>query len=384
MLYLPCTRLLSEMAPGDFIDILQHRRPPPYSQYPYTGPTDAWQLQEAFEGKKLEEHGNIWDRAWKAKQTSWDRGGSSMALYETLNEYPELFDGRHPGLQQLKDFVGHGFGHETASGIAEKPSTKRKKALVPACGRGYDAVLLAYVFGYDVYALEISEEALVQANAYLANLKEAFSGLSQGPEDFPFWVSNRIDDPGHITYVLGDFFSDQWMKEEKIEDFGFDLIRTKFFCAIPPTVRPKWAARMQQLLARPDGRLVCLEFPTGRHLKEGGPPYSAAFWFYQLHLTHPGNEEVIKYEVEKDLKHPVTGEDLGPSQKPYYSINMDAGNPYGGGLSMLARFKPRKTHEAGQSEDGKFGRDWVSVWGPSLGRAGRADGNPKNQEGRTN
>lgn len=141
---------------------------------------------------------------------------------------------------------------------------------------------------------------------------------------------------------------------------------------------------MQQLLARPDGRLVCLEFPTGRHLKEGGPPYSAALWFYQLHLTHPGNQEVIRYEVEKDLKHPVTGEDLGPSQKPYYSINMDAGNPFGGGLSMLARFKPRKTHEAGQSEDGKFGRDWVSVWGPSLGRAGRADGNPKNQEGRTN
>lgn len=116
---------------------------------------------------------------------------------------------------------------------------------------------------------------------------------------------------------------------------------------------------------------MCLEFPTGRDLKEGGPPYSAAFWFYQLHLTHPGNEKVIKYEVKKDFKHPKTGGDLSFVQKGYYSINTDAGNPYGDGLTMLARFKPKKTHEQGQSEDGKFGRDWISVWGPSLGRPKR-------------
>lgn len=123
---------------------------------------------------------------------------------------------------------------------------------------------------------------------------------------------------------------------------------------------------MQQLLSRPDGRLVCLEFPTGRQLKEGGPPYSAAFWFYQLHLTHPGNEEVIKYQAKNNSS--STG-----LQK--YRINMKAGNPCGGGLTMLARFKPNKTHEAGQSEDGKFGRDWVSVWGPSLGRPASASEN---------
>ncbi|ROV96831.1 hypothetical protein VMCG_07929 [Cytospora schulzeri] len=348
------------MKPGDFTNI-RRSRPCPFFRYPRSGPTDVWQLQEDFAGKKLEEHGNIWDNAWKERRTTWDRGCPSIALFETLNDYPELFNGRHPDLEQLKDFVGHGFGHETVS-RAGQSSTKRKKALVPACGRGYDAVLLAYMFGYDVYALDISNEAVLHANEYLVDLQEAFSGRSKGPEDFPFWISNRIDYPGGVKYVLGDFFSDEWMKKEKIEDLKFDLIFDyTFFCAIPPTARPKWAARMQQLLARPDGRLVCLEFPTGRNLKEGGPPYSAAFWYYQLHLTNPGNEEVIKYEVENDLKHPETGADLSLMQKPYYSINMDAANPRGDGLTMLARFKPRETHEAGQSEDGKFGRDWVSV-----------------------
>lgn len=125
---------------------------------------------------------------------------------------------------------------------------------------------------------------------------------------------------------------------------------------------------MHQLLARPNGRLVCLEFPTGRQIQDGGPPYSAAFWFYQLHLTHPGNEEVIKYEVNKDFKDPRTGVDLRYTQKQYNSINKDACSPYDDGLTMLARFKPKETHKEGQSEDGKFGRDWVSVWGPPLGR----------------
>jgi SAM-dependent methyltransferase len=189
--------------------------------------------------------------------------------------------------------VGHGFGHETASGITDKPSTKRKKALVPACGRGYDAVLLAYVFGYDVYALDISEEALVQANAYLANLKEAFSGLSQGPEDFPFWVSNRIDYPGHITYVLGDFFSDQWMKEEKIEDYGFDLIfdYTVSLLDIYPrnTMARRCADQNQVLLRHPThsttkvgstnaatpcapGRKACVPRISDRQASERGRP----------------------------------------------------------------------------------------------------------------
>lgn len=207
------------MSPGDFDRILQHR-----FVHPPSDPADVLCVaQEALEGKDIEEHGKVWDHAWKEKRTAWDRGGPSIALHETLNEYPELFNGNHPDLKQLKDFVGHSFGYEAASGTT-RPSTKKKKALVPACGRGYDAVLLAYVFGYDVYGLDISPEALVQAHGYLRDIQDAFMGLSSGPEDFPFWVSNRTGEPGEVKYVLGDFFSDQWMKEEGIEDLKFDLI----------------------------------------------------------------------------------------------------------------------------------------------------------------
>ncbi|ROW13375.1 hypothetical protein VPNG_05443 [Cytospora leucostoma] len=337
----------SKLATGDFIT------------YFHPDLTDVWDLKEIFEGTEIEDHVFLWNNLWKEGMTNWDRGGPSMALYEVICEYPELFTGRHPDLTQLKDFVGHGFGREACSGPKPGP---RKKALVPACGRGYDAALLAYVFGYDVYALDISIEALVEAREYLVDLKNAFGGTSNGPPDFPFWVENRSADHGEVELVWGDFFEDVWMEQRKgLKGIKFDLIFDyTFFCAIPPTARAKWAAKMHQHLARPNGRLVCLEFPTGRHLKDGGPPHSAAFWFYQLHLANPGNEEVIKYELKKDFKHPSTGKDLKYTQKQYYTINMDAGNPYGDGLAMLARFKPRHTHEQGQIEGGKFGRDWVS------------------------
>lgn len=33
---------------------------------------------------------------------------------------------------------------------------------------------------------------------------------------------------------------------------------------------------------------------------------------------------------------------------------------------MMVRFRPNVTHESGQSYQGSFGRDWVSIWGHSL------------------
>lgn len=187
--------------------------------------TDCWHMQEAFEGKRLEEHGKIWDHAWKENRTTWDRGGPSLALYETLKEYPELFNGGHPDLQLLEDFVGHDLGQEAVSQPTTAPPTKRrKKALVPACGKGYDAVLLAYVFGYDVWALDISEAALLQATQYMASVKDALSGRSPPANESAFWSSitpESLDGPGHIKYILGDFFSHKW---NLVNDMKFDLI----------------------------------------------------------------------------------------------------------------------------------------------------------------
>lgn len=143
------------------------------------------------------------------------------------------------------------------------------------------------------------------------------------------------------------------------------LTKFQFFCAIPPSARPKWAARMQQLLARPNGRLVCLEFPTGKHLSTGGPPHSAAFWFYQLHLSNPGNEQIITYSEPQNPAQNDHEQDDDQVQKQS-TINANAGASSGPGLAMIVRFKPNETHGSGQSYDGAFGRDWVSVWGHSL------------------
>lgn len=123
---------------------------------------------------------------------------------------------------------------------------------------------------------------------------------------------------------------------------------------------------MQQLLARPSGRLICLEFPTGKHPSTGGPPHSAAFWFYQLHLANPGNEQIITYGEGKPSAQQNPGKGIDQSQKDW-TINLNAGISAGPGLAMILRYKPGVTHESGQSYQGPFGRDWLSVWGHSLG-----------------
>ncbi|KAG6358738.1 hypothetical protein INS49_012257 [Diaporthe citri] len=328
-------------------------------------------LQDHFKDKSVQEHGPLWDQLWQQQRTSWDRGGPSLALHETLTTYPELFDGTYPDLGLLSDFVSHETGQ--SSSYATAPAmAPRKKALVPACGRGYDAVLLAKVFGYDVIGLEISSSALDAARQYLNGVDEMLQAhqtqRKHSVEDNPamrFWVENKSPSPGRVHWVSGDFFSDDWLVDAGTEQFDLIFDYT-FFCAIPPSSRPQWAARMQQLLAQPSGRLVCLEFPTGKHPSTGGPPHSAAFWFYQLHLSNPGNDQVITYGEKKDSASQDPGRDIDQAQKEW-TINATAGTSTGPGLAMIVRFKPNVTHESGQSYQGSFGRDWVSIWGHSLG-----------------
>lgn len=201
--------------------------------------------QDHFRNKPLQEHGSLWNQLWERQTTSWDRGGPSIALHEALSVYPELFDGTYPDLGLLSDFVGH----ETAQ--AATPSTTsatapRKKALVPACGRGYDAVLLAKVFGYDVVGLEISSTALDAARQYENSVNEVLDApVKQQPpsHDDPavdFWIKNRSSSPGRVNWVSGDFFSDGWLVDAGAEqfDFIFDYtVRPFSLLKIPPNSR---------------------------------------------------------------------------------------------------------------------------------------------------
>jgi methyl halide transferase len=191
----------------------------------------AGTLQEHFKDKPLQEHGRLWNQLWERKTTGWDRGGPSLALHETLHTYPELFDGTYPDLRLLSDFVGHDPGQRDdgdSSKAADVPQ-RRKTALVPACGTGYDAVLLAEVFGYDVVGLDISPAALFAAREYFHSVTSALCEHLRQPGPPPgddskmrFWIENRCPNPGSIRWVTGDFFSHDWLAAAGVDKF--DLV----------------------------------------------------------------------------------------------------------------------------------------------------------------
>lgn len=109
----------------------------------------------------------------------------------------------------------------------------------------------------------------------------------------------------------------------------------QFLSALPPSVRPKWAATYARLLA-PGGRLICSEFPTQKPLNSGGPPWALPEEVYLAHLQHPGVE--LPYDAQCRVRFDPT---LPPARN---------------GLQRVARWQPARTHTAGQ------GTDWISVW----------------------
>ncbi|KZT02033.1 thiol methyltransferase 1 [Laetiporus sulphureus 93-53] len=157
--------------------------------------------------------GSGWDNAWKEKVTPWDAGQSQPPLRELLAS-------------------------------RELPLPKAGRALVPGCGRGYDAILIATVLGLDTTGLDISESA-VQAATALAE-------------------SSSIPAGTKISFQINDFFT--------LED-QFDLIYDyTFFVAIPPARRPEWGRQMRDLI-KPGGYLITLVFPIMDQPLDVGPPF---------------------------------------------------------------------------------------------------------------
>lgn len=92
---------------------------------------------------------------------------------------------------------------------------------------------------------------------------------------------------------------------------------------------------MSQLLAF-EGNLICIEFPSKKDPKIGGPPYALPAPVYVEHLAHPGKE--LPYDEG-------TGHIIGVS-----------GPNSAAALNRVAHWQPARTHEIGK------GQDWVSVW----------------------
>ena len=143
-------------------------------------------LVDTFRGVAFAEQGQGWDALWNQSWTPWDRGGHGPALEDLLTERRDLF------------------------GPAAPAGAGRKKALVPGCGHGHD-VLLISTFGYDVYGLDYSPKATEQA---IEN--ERRTGSDE------VYRARESAERGTVTWLTGDFFRDDFVKEAGVDKF--DLI----------------------------------------------------------------------------------------------------------------------------------------------------------------
>ncbi|SZF05973.1 unnamed protein product [Blumeria hordei] len=266
-------------------------------------------LQSHFaQGKGVEGHNVLWEALWKEGYHPWDRNSPNPALIDLLNERREILPSSH--------------------------GANKRKALVPGCGRGYDVLLLA-ADGYDSYGLDTSRTAIKEAKKLEAQLF-----------GYGVYATGEGIHPGKITWIEGDFFSDETFQHQENED-KFDLIYDyTFLSALPPTLRPAWSKRMVELLAE-GGRLICVEFPTYKPHSTGGPPWALPPIIYEAHLTRPGRD--LEYDEVIGL------------------LEQKIGDPDRRGLRRITHFQPARTHEVGYSSDGKV-TDWISIWAHAIGQ----------------
>ncbi|KAL9597171.1 MAG: hypothetical protein Q9219_005337 [cf. Caloplaca sp. 3 TL-2023] len=267
-------------------------------------------------------HPDRWSQLWVAGDfLPWDKGLPNPALDDLLD--------------QRKDLIGGCFVDDEGSAGGRR----RKRALVPGCGKGYDVLLLAS-YGYDAYGLEVSEVAM----------KRCVEEQKANGDKYP--MKDQAAGAGKCTFLQGDFFDDSWSQAVATEG-TFELIydytvmnpllpcRSLVFAGgsneAIATMRPAWAERMSQLLSRkPEGHLLCLEYPTYKEPATGGPPFGLTPQLYVEHLNHPG-------------------EDV-PYDEAGYVKAQDQSQPSSGSLERIGHWQPDRTHEMGK------GTDMMSVW----------------------
>ncbi|PLB48524.1 thiol methyltransferase [Aspergillus steynii IBT 23096] len=228
-------------------------------------PEGQTRLIRHFDVQDIKDYTDGWSQLWDSDDSDlWDRSKPSPALIDLVEERRDLF---HP-------VTGDG---------------RRKRALVPGCGKGYDVVMLA-LHGFDVYGLDVSATGVSTAQDYAR-------GELANPQSYNFGSESSATEAktkkGEVTILQGDFFKSDWDRGMR-----FDLIYDyTFLCALHPTMRLAWASRMADLLA-PTGQLVCLEFPLWKDPKLPGPPWGLKGVHWNL-LAQGGDGVVDGEEVEQ-------------------------------------------------------------------------------------
>lgn len=103
-------------------------------------------------------------------------------------------------------------------GGAVTDGTRRKRALVPGCGMGYDVYLFA-AYGYDAFGLEGSANAVKAAEGFGADAEKRLE----------YAAKNGEVGKGAVKFVHGDFYTEEWEKEvggsfDVIYDYTVSLI----------------------------------------------------------------------------------------------------------------------------------------------------------------
>lgn len=108
------------------------------------------------------------------------------------------------------------------------------------------------------------------------------------------------------------------------------LTTTQFLCALHPSLRQQWAARMSDLLPS-GGLLVCLEFPMYKDPTLPGPPWGLKGVHWDL-LSRGGDGIANIVGIESE--------------------SMGGGGGTGGGqFERILYVKPRRSYEQGKGMD---------------------------------
>lgn len=205
-----------------------------------------------------------------------------------MEEYIRKYGEKEGWKQMHKEGLTPWAKQEAALGlqdIIQSISLPIGKYGVPGCGEGLDVEFLASkspkstVFGFD---------------------------LSPIPLEI---ATKRPDKQKNAAYICLDFFKDH--KELQVNSFDLIFDYT-FLCALQPTMRTKWAERMNELL-RQGGVLITLMFPLVDIKPEDpmeGPPFPLSIEIYNDLLlgnfslsriesvrSHPGREGREKIAV---------------------------------------------------------------------------------------
>jgi len=153
------------------------------------------------------------------------------------------------------------------------------RVFVPLCGKSLDMVWLTRQ-GHEVVGVELSEQGCV---AFFEENRIPFEQSVQGP--FTVFCG------GSITIYCGDFFD---LRPEHLGKIGAVYDRAALI-ALSPELRPKYAARMTELLraTSPERSFQFLQIVLERTPHDtSGPPFSV-----------PAREVEQHYHQEFDVRH---------------------------------------------------------------------------------